>query len=199
MKDIVELPSKEQGRLKGRIEKMTVPTNFGDWNLIGYRYENLWFDVDRNPSNVSVVHLYQLSWDFLVPGCWVVVEGKYIGRVHNLWKLNTGRSVVDIWVDGLLNTVFHTDCRRIVSTTDPSVGLPLLSEEFQQNYCDFKGGSRSAEYYDGNCPKCGTKNTIEMKWPERWCNICDTVWCTYDGKILQTHRYNKKIYPTPAQ
>ena len=140
------IPSDETGMLKGRIHYMTPPTTIHDWNDVGYNYEPRLFNADKvEASNVTIQHIHKVSWDFLLLDCWAVANNGVLFKVCWLDVLpETNEAIVYPWdYDRFTNRVVYkrSQCRRIVASSDPRLELPLLSEEYQEGYCDHMGGT----------------------------------------------------------
>ena len=139
------IPSDETGMLKGRIHYMTPPTTIRDWSMTGYSYERRNFNSDKvEASNVTIQHIHKVSWDFLLLDCWAVANDGIVFKVCWLDVSSNGRAIVFPWTynAGDKTPIYQrTACRRIVASSDPRLGLPLLSEEYQEGYCDHMGGT----------------------------------------------------------
>ena len=100
---------------------------------------------NHQPNEIIFNHLYFTSDDELQKGDKMMMNGSIIREV----KINALSKIV-CTLNGTHSTAV---CKKIVATTDESLGLPLIPESFVENYVKSNGQIKETAI---NCGKYGT-------------------------------------------
>lgn len=154
--------------MKKEIQVVMLPTekaksDISKGNKTGFLvYHEFFRGTEGIYTNHTYQHLYFLSDEEIKDGDWFLafIERKWVLR--QCLRLSSGYIITT--EHSQINSL---DCKKIIATTDPELGLPRPSNEFLKKYCELGGIDKVLVEYDkiqtgDKCSGCGDSHPMNI-------------------------------------